>query len=944
METPEFVKSLRGWGLGLSTIFVVGILYPLPARDYEISAHAALTGAIIDKYNAAYPDAQIDDEFRFDLISGAKEEDDGYRWLNHFYDPVRNRGLSYGGKTWMRSKSWAIADDANDYTWHKGLDAYARGDSHRAFLILGHVLHLLEDAAVPEHVRNDAHMLDSPYEAFTKTLVPVPDKKPPLVLGSVAEYMDAMATYANSGFYSADTLDDAVYLAPRPDYVMQEGKYLYGFKTDEDGSKYHLLHYVKAKKYKWSSTEEIKFLNKEESKILSDYWRLLSAKSIQYGAGMVHAFITEGEKLKKEQAANKKNSKSIYATLASVVDVFASTAESVDEYDDGLTEAESIPLEASVSDALAPQATAKAVTPAPKAAAAKSSAAQPKATAATKKVTVKTAPPKACAYAKTVTPTRGPVIINEVAWMGSAASASDEWIELKNISGEPAVIGGWQVISKKGSVSVVIPAGATVPAGGFYVLERTDDMSVPNVAADFIYVGSLANTDDGLRLLDGNCKAADDVSGDPSWPAGDAASRRTMERDRDFSWHDYTGSGQGGTNGTPRAENSAAPLIRPGSAQGGGSSSASSPAAPQPAAAQTASVVQSVTALLAAPQFARGDVVINEFLFDADGVDAGREFVELYNATDQAVDLTGWSLQVKSGAAGTIKKKNFNDGLSIPASGCFLAWLGTPPPDVRPQFVWGSGTLNNAAATIYVSAGTETVAGESDAQVVDSVSYVADGIAGFAAGMSAERVGETQNVRARQAASPGSCVRLADDEPVPTGGAVGREEKSSAPFAAPAITFYKNPDGAGSRIGVAWQSYPFIQLINKDESSWGAMAFYLNHAPDGKQYLSTADHQSTGSEYALRMQYPIIRAGSFPWQNVLVLPDTRGNMTTDNGLFSDAYNYDRLTADNAAYATTDTEAKKGDYITVGYYRFSSAGGGSQNLDLIYADPKKIYFK
>lgn len=934
MEAPEFVRFIKRWGWGLSAVFVTGILYPLPARDYEISAHAALTNAIIDKYNNAYPDASIDDEFRFSLIRGAKEEDDSRRWLNHFYDPVRNRGLSYGGKTWMRSKSWAVADGVNDFTWQKGIDAYARGDSHRAFLILGHVLHLLEDAAVPEHVRNDAHMLDSPYEAFTKTLVPTPDKALPLVLGSLEEYLDAMAQYTNSGFYSADTISDAAYPAPVPDYVAQEGKYLYGFKTDGEGNKYHLVNYGLQNDKSWIQNKKSLF-DDDSNKILSDYWRLLSAKSIRYGAGLVHTFIAEGEKLKNEQAVQKKNSKSIYTTLASVVDVFASTAESVDAYDDGLTEAESIPLEASVSDTLAP-----------KAAAAKSSAAQPKATAAAKKATVKTAPPKACAYVKSVTPTHGPVIINEVAWMGGTSSASDEWIELKNISDAPAVIGGWQVISKKGSISAVIPAGATVPAFGFYLLERTDDASVPNVTADFIYVGSLANTDDGLRLVDGNCKAADDVVGAPSWPAGDAAARRTMERDRDFSWHDYTGAGAGGTFGTPRAENSAPPLIKPGSAQGGGSSSASSPASgqSQAASAQTASALQSVVAAPAGPIFARGDVIINEFLFDADGVDAGNEFVELYNATDEAVNLTGWSLQVKSGAAGTIKKKNFDDGLSIAANGCFLAWLGTPPADARPQFVWSSGTLNNTAATIYVSGGTDAVQSDSDASVVDAVSYSAETIPGFAAGMSAERVGETQSVRARQAASPGSCVRLADDEPVPSGGAVGREEKSNAPFTVPTITFYKNPAGAGSRIDVAWKEYPFLPRANSDEPSWGAMAFYLNHVPDGAVSLTTDNRQSTGSTYAIRMQYPIVRAGSFPWQNILVLPDSRGNMGADNGLFSDAYNYDRLTADSAAYATTDTEAKKGDYITVGYYRFSGAGGGSQNLDLLYADPKKIYFK
>ncbi len=938
MEAPEFVRFIRRWGLGLGVVFIVGIFYPLPARDYEISAHAALTNAIIEKYNATYPDAEIDSEFRFDLVRGAKEEDDNSRSLNHFYDPVRNRGLSFSGKSWMRSKSWAVADDVNNFTWGKGLDAYANSDYHRAFLILGHVLHLLEDASVPDHVRNDAHIVDSPYESFTKTLVPLPDAKPPVILADMASYFDIAATYANNGFYSADTINDSAYQKPKPDYIKQEGKYLYGFKADEYGAPYHLVHYVKIQKYLWASLQESKFLNHEENKILSDYWRLLSAHVIRHGAGMVKLFITEGEKLKKEQATNEKNSKSIYATLASVVDVFASTAESVDSYGDGLTEAESIPLEANVIDAPTAQTKASASatkaatkkTPAPKAASVKSKSS----TTAAKKVTVKTAPPKACAYAKSVTPTRGPVIVNEVAWMGGTSSASDEWIELKNISDVPAVIGGWQVISKKGSISAVIPAGTTIPTASYYLLERTDDTSVPSITADFIYVGSLANTDDGVRLLDATCKAADDVGGDPAWPAGDAPARRTMERAKDFSWHDYTGSGANGIFGTPRAENSAPPLIKAGSAVGGSSS-------------QAASVGQSVTVAAApVPQFTRGDVIINDFLFDADGVDAGNEFVEFYNATDEVVRLTGWSIQIKSGALGTIKKMNCDDGLSIPANGCFLAWLGTPPADARPQFIWSSGTLNNTAATIYLSATPNTVQGDSDTNIVDSIAYIKEAIAGFAAGMSAERVGETSAVRARQAPSPNSCVRLADDEPIPSASKVNRaEEKSAAPFTLPTITVTKNPDSSGARISVAWGAYPFIPLINKDEPSWGALAFYLNHEPDGKAYISTADNrQSTGSSYALRMQYPIIRAGSFPWQNVLVLPDTRGNMTTDNGLFSDAYNYDTLMANTSAHVTTDTVIEKGDYITVGYYRFSHAGGGSQNLNLIYADPKKIYFK
>ena len=39
------------------------------------------------------------------------------------------------------------------------------------------------------------------------------------------------------------------------------------------------------------------------------------------------------------------------------------------------------------------------------------------------------------------------VVINEIAWMGSAASASDEWIELKNTTNESINLSGWTLQS-----------------------------------------------------------------------------------------------------------------------------------------------------------------------------------------------------------------------------------------------------------------------------------------------------------------------------------------------------------------------------------------------------------------------------------------------------------------------------------------------------------------
>jgi len=48
------------------------------------------------------------------LRTGAIDEDMPIRWLNHFYDPVNNRGLSYDSAidptvnlgTWQESKKW----------------------------------------------------------------------------------------------------------------------------------------------------------------------------------------------------------------------------------------------------------------------------------------------------------------------------------------------------------------------------------------------------------------------------------------------------------------------------------------------------------------------------------------------------------------------------------------------------------------------------------------------------------------------------------------------------------------------------------------------------------------------------------------------------------------------------------------------------------------------
>jgi len=93
------------------------------------------------------------------------------------------------------------------------------------------------------------------------------------------------------------------------------------------------------------------------------------------------------------------------------------------------------------------------------------------------------------------------LIISEIAWMGTSISATDEWIEIKNVFRQDLDISGWQLQNKNQSLKISFKNGTVIPTGGFYLLERTDDTAVPAVQADLIYTGSLANSSEALYLL-----------------------------------------------------------------------------------------------------------------------------------------------------------------------------------------------------------------------------------------------------------------------------------------------------------------------------------------------------------------------------------------------------------------------------------------------------------
>ncbi len=106
------------------------------------------------------------------------------------------------------------------------------------------------------------------------------------------------------------------------------------------------------------------------------------------------------------------------------------------------------------------------------------------------------------------------VIISEVAWMGTNNDANDEWIEIYNFSSTPTNINGWTLTDGN---SLNIPLTGTMTPHGVFLLERTDDTSVPDVTASIIYKGALVNSGATLTIMDEDGTTVSELVGGDNW-------------------------------------------------------------------------------------------------------------------------------------------------------------------------------------------------------------------------------------------------------------------------------------------------------------------------------------------------------------------------------------------------------------------------------------------
>ncbi|MBI3596649.1 MAG: hypothetical protein HY203_05800 [Nitrospirae bacterium] len=154
--------------------------YSVPVHEqmsenaYNLSVLSSINGSYLVQIGLNN-DEKFNGKKAMDRVkAGSNFEDNGLRALNHFYDPTTGQGIlnlpnfiatdaiNWGLKlrtVGTITQEWSIPD-ARNYFYNALTDPQSsvrETNWANTFQALGHVLHLIEDMAQPQHVRNDPH-------------------------------------------------------------------------------------------------------------------------------------------------------------------------------------------------------------------------------------------------------------------------------------------------------------------------------------------------------------------------------------------------------------------------------------------------------------------------------------------------------------------------------------------------------------------------------------------------------------------------------------------------------------------------------------------------------------------------------------------------------------------------------------------------------------------
>lgn len=250
--------------------------------------------------------------------------------------------------------------------------------------------------------------------------------------------------------------------------------------------------------------------------------------------------------------------------------------------------------------------------------------------------------------------TPGDIIVNELMWMGSTVSTSDEWLELKNMTGSALSLSGWKLENAgTGGTTLTIPAGKSIPAHGYFLIanyDKTSASSALNVTGNWVTTSlALGNTNNGNVILKApNNTVIDSALGETVWPAGSNGTlKQSMERNDvpgdgllPENWHTCV---SGAANGVPYWD-----------ATGNN---------------------------FGTPQAANlSPIVMNEFVPNPVGDDGASrpdgEWIELYNILGTDIDVAGWYFTNHAGDHVAVTADQTESGETVvPGKGTLAVYL-----------------------------------------------------------------------------------------------------------------------------------------------------------------------------------------------------------------------------------------------------------------------------
>lgn len=256
--------------LALSMLSLVSFCYALDTDTHEaINEHisrSAFNGFSLDAYIKRNLGVQSGIEGKFDshevwwwIQKGGLYEDIPVFYLpylrsfNHFHNPLTEEGFKgncLGSSLCVSSTVWALmplgtqSSITGNYSWHDLRDYYLKALTSteattrntyfaKTFRGLGQLMHLIEDASVPAHTRNDAHLFGYHYEKAVENIRNSKDTQIKKV------YEDAVLKPLNfNGIINNMTsfIDTNQYNNPNPDPNATAN-----LTTDSNGNRYSII-------------------------------------------------------------------------------------------------------------------------------------------------------------------------------------------------------------------------------------------------------------------------------------------------------------------------------------------------------------------------------------------------------------------------------------------------------------------------------------------------------------------------------------------------------------------------------------------------------------------------------------------------------------------------------------------------------------------------------